>query len=159
MKVNNAKANEWVELLTTSGGMITPDAFFKNARRKESAFNEDFEWNEKRALRDYYLRRAEALIRHYGSIFNTVSAEQRLHAIPMAPPLKGRKNKVFKQVYQIKDPTERAFVVARIWQRLRSVTKDAEGFDEFKDIVEFLRPRALASDEARQAVERKAVAQ
>ena len=156
----NAKANEWTELLTTSGGQITAEAFVKNAKRKESAFHDDFEWNERRALRDYYMRRSETLIRHYGSIYNTEATETRLHEVRIQPTEKGPKRKVFKQVYQITDPTERAFVVARIWQRLRAVTKDAEGFDEFKDIVKFLRPRALSSDEVKEpTVDRKAVGQ
>lgn len=150
--MDNAKRNEWLQLIAQHPEGIDPIlVFLKNARRKDSAFHDDFEWSEKAAAQRYYQKRAAQLVVQYSTQFNTITADQRLHlVVPMKLKEKGIERKIAKTADSIaQNPEELAQVRAAIWKRLRRLTRDMFDFrdhlPEFKEIQDFLLPIAQES--------------
>lgn len=149
----NDKKQEWLDLLAKCGNELTPEQFIENAKRAESAFHDDFTWNPREAAKQYYQKRAADLIRRYSTIFNTVSAGQRLYKVPLPGKLKPT-YKTAKKILRTEE--ERAAVVAWLWSRLRMVTRDIEPFaklvPEFAEIHEFLSKRVAMPEALRETV-------
>jgi hypothetical protein len=137
------KKREWFELLARCGGILTTDQFIDNAKRESSAFHDDFSWNQQEAARQYYHKRAADLIRRYTTLFNTRSADQRLHKVPMLPGTKA----VYKSAKMLAAGGEEEFQrsIAIVWGKLRTLARDLKSFapyvPEFNEIYRFLGPR------------------
>lgn len=144
--MNQDKKREWLGLIAKGGGELTPSAFLDNAKRKDSAFHDDYVWSQSAAAKEYYEKRTANLIMHYSTVFNTTTARQRLHGItPILPSGKPAIQKVYRNPSVIaKDEAQLNQVRAAIWSRLRRVTRDMADFrtylPEFKEILEFLLP-------------------
>jgi hypothetical protein len=148
------KKHEWRELLARCGGTLTTDQFIENARKESSAFHDDFTWNQREAAEQYYHKRAADLIRRYTTIFNTRSADQRLHKVPMRPGTKS----VYKSAKKIASGGEEQFQksVAVVWGKLRTVTRDLKSFapyvPEFKKLYELLAPHVEPPESVKEAI-------
>lgn len=149
------KRNEWLELLAKCGGSLTPDAFFKNASRKDSAFHDDYTWDKVAALKEYYEKRTANLIMRYSTVFNTTTAEQRLHGVrPMLPSGVEAKKKVYRNPNLISESeSELAQIRAAIWSRLSRVVRDMYDFKdylpEFNEMMEYLLPKVQKLEETK----------
>lgn len=154
-----AKRVEWFALLKKGGGEINPVDFFRNARRKASAFHDDYTWDEEQAIKEYYEKRTANLIMHYSTVFNVTTAHQRLHGVrPMLPSGKRARRKAYRTPSLIEENQDQLDQKRReIWSRLRRVTRDMFDFQaslpEFKEILDFLLPvvQARGTDESRGA--------
>lgn len=148
------KKHEWRELLARCGGKLTTDQFIQNAKKESSAFHDDFTWSQREAAEQYYHKRAADLIRRYTTLFNTRSADQRLHKVPMRPGTKA----VYKSAKMIAGGGEEEFKrsIAVVWGRLRTLTRDLKSFGpyvpEFQTLYDLLKPYAEQSDVARETV-------
>lgn len=148
------KKSEWRDLLARYGGTLTTDQFIENARKESSAFHDDFTWSQREAAVQYYHKRAADLIRRYTTMFNTRSADQRLHKVPMRPGTKA----VYKSAKRIASGGEEEFQrsIAVIWGRLRTLVRDLESFapyvPEFKELYIFLQPRVGQSADVKETV-------
>lgn len=150
---SEAKRQEWEHLLSQGHGVITPDKFLENAKRKDSAFHGDYTWDAKEAAKQYYEKRTACLITLYSTIFNTTTATQRLYGV--VPKLKKSKGKPYgKKHYKTAAAVaervgELDQVREAIWSRLRRVVRDMYDFreylPEFKEILNFLLPRVKKS--------------
>ena len=138
------KRAEWNLLLKKGSGTIRPQDFLENARRKSSAFNRDYTWDPKQAIKEYYEKRTANLIMHYSTVFNTTDAHQRLHAVrPMLPSGKKAVRKVYRvSSLIVEDKDELNQIRAQIWSRLRRVARDIHDFSgslpELRGIGDFL---------------------
>ena len=144
--MNHDKRNEWFQLLAQYPEGIGPDVFLKNAKRKDSAFHGDYTWSERDALKEYYDKRTANLIMRYSTLFNTDTAEQRLHGVhPMLPSGKEAPKKIYRNAAMIAENEEELDQVrAAIWSRLGRVVRDMYDFKdylpEFNKMMEFLLP-------------------
>lgn len=155
--MDSAKRAEWLDLMAKHPAGIDPmKVFLPNARRKESAFHDDYVWTLKEAADEYYRKRSANLVILYSTVFNTVTADQRLHlVVPMALKEKGIFRKLAKTAAIIShDDDELAQATAAVWQRLRRITRDLHDFmpyvPEFKKLYEILYPyvRSQLDEEA-----------
>lgn len=157
----NVKRDAWGMFLAQQGqGPIDPLKFRDYAKPAENPFHDDFEWNHKEIIKDYFEKRSLNLVIKYSTIFNTKTADQRLHSfIPMALKEKGIQKKMAATAEEIaKDENHLAQVRAAIWSRLRRVVSDMYDFrdylPEFSEVYEFLHPRAVESLAVRETVKK-----
>lgn len=59
----DAVRNRLVELSAENGGVLTPEAVVKDAKKKDSPLHDQFEWDVKKAAYQYWLDQARTLIR------------------------------------------------------------------------------------------------
>jgi len=158
------KRDEWRTLMAKYPKGIDPQIFLKNARREESMFHDDFEWTQAAAAKKYYEKRSSELVIYYSTVFNTVTADQRLYSvIPMALKEKGIMRKFAKTAAVIAtDDGELAQARAAIWQRLRRIIRDLHDFrefvPEFRKLYDLLYPHVVSQLEEDTPVRRRAVA-
>ena len=159
--MDHDKRNEWLELLAKGDGEITAQAFLRNAKRESSAFHDDYTWDEKQAAKEYYDKTTINLIAKYSSLYNTMTADQRLYGVrpSMLPADKKKTKQVFRSAQLIAQNEDQLQEVrAAIWSRLRRVTRDMLDFKEylpeFLDIAEYLLPKVKESEEVRETVKR-----
>lgn len=161
--MNQTKRSEWLQFRAKYPNEVTWKDFYDWAKNPKSVFNGDLEWDVKRAAEEYYRKRCLSLIIQYDRMYyNTVTAQQRLHAVYDLRLLqKGVKQKVAHSIPQIESSEEELeHIRMMIWQRLRRVVRDIYDFrnrlPEFRAIYAFLHPRVLRQVSQTKAKRKKA---